>query len=239
MAINEEKNSGTSVIKDAGTYTPSETGSNQGLASAVLYRDSAAGSTSSDYQQNNVSFVQDVSIVEAALLSFNMFVTGGTINEAALPTGSGTFDAQINSTATDEGGFISTLSGMLQIGTIVSDLQLTTFANASMPSLTYNISDGDILYMLYESNGGTLTAPTTASSGDSYLEISTDAMTGSPLTQGKIYKLEATADMTSESEGNWLSGSNSGSFSLIVVKAAAVAPAAGGHTNALSMMGIG
>ena len=223
MAITEDKNDGTTPTVDGDSYDAGTLGTDAGLVSGILYRDSVSSATSSDFQYAGTNFVQDVSILEVALLSFDMYFTSGSIISGSISSGSNTFDAQISTGATAEGGVLATLAGMLQSGTITDDAQLTTFASASLPGMTYTIADGDILYTGYESNGGTLTAPPDASSGDSYTEIYDGAMTGSPLTQGKIHRLIATADMTSESLGGSLTGSNSGSRWLFIIKASAAA----------------
>lgn len=225
MALSRIKDSGTTPIPDGTTYDPAESGSDQGVMAAMFLRDSVLGSTITDFQLNSVNFVQDIAVLDESLTGASKsYMCSGTISESAIPA-SGTFDCVLSTAATGEGGLVITVAGMKQTGTIVTDMQLQTFASTSMPSLTFNINAGQMLVMMYESNSSTLTAPTTASSGDSYVERANGALTGSPLTQGKIYTLIATSDMTSESEGNWLSGSPTGAVGLAIFD---FEPAAGG-----------
>lgn len=215
MTVSIVKTSGTTPITNGTSYTPLNTGTDQGVLSLQLYRDSTAGATSSDYQLNSVNFTQDISILSQALISFTMYATAGYIPEASIPA-AGTYDAALSSAATGNGGLVLTVDGLTQSGTVVKDLQLSTFQSTTMPTMTYSATAGDIVVVGYESNGGTLTPPANASSGDAYVEQTNGALTGTPLSQGKIYTLLVTADMTSETVGNWLSGSNSGSCLLAV-----------------------
>lgn len=219
MTIARIKDSSTTPITDGTTYDPAVSGSDQGVDSLMLYRDSTGGSTSSDFQLNSVNFVQDQSILEASLLSFTMFLTSGSIVQSAIPA-SGTFDAQISGTATGEGGIVSTISGMLQTGTITSDMQLSTFATAAMPTQSVSAVAGDKITMLYESNGGTDSLPSNLSTGDVWSERASGALTGSPLSQGKIWDVLVTGTISSESIGgsDILTGSNSGSLGTKVTK---------------------
>jgi len=224
MTIARIKDSGTTPITDGTTYDPAESGSDQGVDSLMLLRDSTSGGTSSDFQLNSVNFVQDQSILEAALLSFTMYLTSGAIVESAIPA-SGTFDAQITGTATGEGGIVSTISGMLQTGTITSDMKLTPFANAATPTQLVSAVAGDKITMLYESNGGTDSLPDDLSTGDTWEEQASGALTGSPLTQGKIWDVLVTGTITNESIGgsDILTGTNSGSLATKVTKGSVAA----------------
>lgn len=227
MTIARIKDSGTTPITDGTTYDPAESGSDQGVDSLMLYRDSAPGSTSSDFQLNAVNFVQDQSILEAPLLSFDMYLTSGSIVESAIPA-SGTFDAQISGVATGEGGLVSTISGMLQTGTITSDMKLTAFATAATPTQSIVAAAGDKITMLYESNGGTDSLPSNLSTGDVWSERATGALTGSPLTQGKIWDVLVTGAVSESIGGSdILTGTNSGSLGTKVTKGSVAAPGGG------------
>jgi len=218
MTIARIKDSGTTPIADGTTYDPAESGSDQGVDTLILLRGTIPGSALSDFQLNSVNFVEDQTILEAALLSFDMYLVSGTIVESAIPA-SGTFDVTIDDGATGEGGLVSTVSGMLQTGTITSDMQLGTFQSASPPTHTVVAAAGDKITMLYESNGGTDSLPSDLATGDTWVERATGSMTGSPLNQGKIWDVLVTGAVNESIGGSdILSGSNSGSMGTKVTK---------------------